>query len=100
MNPFIWCVVGALAGWIAGVFVPTRSLINRIENVLVGVFGAFIGGEFVARVALGTTPGSGFQASSLMLAIAGAIGLLGLLSVMRKAVGPMRPHKLRKKPRP
>jgi uncharacterized membrane protein YeaQ/YmgE (transglycosylase-associated protein family) len=99
MNPVIWCAVGAIVGWLASVAMPVPGLVTRIETVLVGVFGAFIGGEFVAHYVGASTPTSGFTASAFLLAVGGAIALLALLGVMRKAVGPMRPHK-RKKARP
>ena len=79
---------------------PARGTVTRIETVLVGVFGAFIGGEAVAHVFAGGTAPTGFTGSALLLAIGGAITLVALLAVMRKAVGPMRPHKLRGKGRP
>jgi uncharacterized membrane protein YeaQ/YmgE (transglycosylase-associated protein family) len=97
MNPLIWCAVGAIAGWLAGTMMPAPGLANRVENVLVGVFGAFIGGDFLSAVLGG--PMTGFRASSLGLAVGCAVALLALLAVFRRAVGPLRPHKLRKKPR-
>ncbi|GAB3655015.1 GlsB/YeaQ/YmgE family stress response membrane protein [Ramlibacter alkalitolerans] len=100
MNPFIWCVVGAAAGWMAGTVMRAPGLASRVENVLVAIFGAFIGGEFLAALLAGPEPATAFRTSALGLAIAGALGLLGLLAVFRKAVGPMRPHKLRRKARP
>jgi hypothetical protein len=64
-----------------------------VEAVLVGVFGAFIGGEFLADMLGGAVtaanPGFGFGAR-IMLAAASAAALVGLLAAMRKAVGPMR----------
>lgn len=68
---------------------------TRIEDVLVGVFGAFIGAEFVSGMmhAKGT-PDFGFGAR-FGLAIGGAVLVLGLLMMMRRSVGPMRPGKKR-----
>lgn len=98
MNPFIWCAVGAVAGWVAASLLPGAGLTNRVECVLVAIFGAFIGGEFLAAMLVGEPAvDSGFQVSSLGLAVAGAVVMLALLGIMRKAVGPMRPHKVRKK---
>ena len=66
-----------------------------IENILVGVFGAFIGGDFVAAMISGSTVVNDkeFRMSSLGMAIAGAIVMLVVLRVMRGAVGPMRASK-------
>ncbi len=68
---------------------------TRIEDVLVGVFGAFIGAEFVSGMlhAKGT-PDFGFGAK-FGLAVVGAVVALGLLILMRRSVGPLRPGKKR-----
>jgi uncharacterized membrane protein YeaQ/YmgE (transglycosylase-associated protein family) len=87
----IWCAIGAVIGWIVGTVAGKNTYASRIEDVLVGVFGAFIGGEFLAdmvRDAAVVDPG--FTITALALAVAGALGMLGLLAVMRRAVGPMR----------
>lgn len=74
-----------------------RTLI--IENVLVGVFGAFIGGEFlVAMLTAGPVP-EGFRIGSLAVALGTAVVLLFLLKLMRKAVGPLRASKSRTRDR-
>jgi uncharacterized membrane protein YeaQ/YmgE (transglycosylase-associated protein family) len=99
MNPFIWCVVGAVCGLLACAVMRARGLANRVENVLVGVFGAFIGGEFVAALLGAGSAAGGFRASALGLSVAGALTMLSLLVLMRKWVGPMQPHKLRRKTR-
>ena len=65
---------------------------GRTEEVLVGVFGAFVGGEFVADMLRGK-PTEAFAMSSLGLAAGGALLLLVLLKVMRGAVGPLRSGK-------
>ena len=91
----VWCVVGAIVGWLAGFVIPTPGLVMRIENVLVGVFGAFIGGEFLASLLAG--PGAeGLRGTSLALALVTAAAMMALLAWMRRAVGPLRPHKRKK----
>lgn len=67
---------------------PARS--TQIENILIGMFGAFTGGEFVSVQVSGAAVATGFHISSLALAIAGAVVLLLLLKTMRKVVGPMK----------
>jgi uncharacterized membrane protein YeaQ/YmgE (transglycosylase-associated protein family) len=99
MNLFIWCVVGVAAGWIAGTVMRAPGLASRVENMVVAIFGAFIGGDFVAALLAGPAPATAFRPSALGLAVAGALSMLALLAVFRKAVGPMRPHKLPRKPR-
>jgi uncharacterized membrane protein YeaQ/YmgE (transglycosylase-associated protein family) len=66
-----------------------------IENVAVGMFGAFIGGDFVAAMISGSkvVNDKDFRISSLGMAIAGAVLMLVVLRLMRRAVGPMKSSK-------
>ena len=75
---------------IAGIFIGSSSKVTRIEDVLVGVFGAFIGGEFVTAMLNSGKVQTTFTMTGLLNAAGGAIVLLVLLAYMRRAVGPMR----------
>jgi uncharacterized membrane protein YeaQ/YmgE (transglycosylase-associated protein family) len=68
----------------------SNSTVSRIEEVLVGVFGAFIGGEFVADMLSGGKSTGQFSMTALATGIGGAVVLLMVLRLMRKAVGPLR----------
>lgn len=70
---------------------PTHTSV--IENVLVGMFGAFIGGDFVAAQFNGGVVATTFTISGMIMAIGGAIVILLLLRLMRKLVGPQRNSK-------
>ncbi|HEY8357485.1 MAG TPA: hypothetical protein VIL30_08475 [Ramlibacter sp.] len=67
------------------------SKIMRIEEMCVGIFGAFIGGEFLPSV-LGAAgaPAPGFSGLALATGVGGAAVMLVLLKLMRRSVGPMR----------
>lgn len=94
MHPIILCGIGAAVGLLAGALMGSSSKSVRVEEVLVGMFGAFIGGEFVFAQLNGGQAGTGiFSLGSLGLAIAGAVTLLVLLRLMRGVVGPLRPKK-------
>lgn len=94
INPYIWCVVGAVLGWASGLLMASGGRIVLIENVLVGVFGAYIGGDFVASMLNGGVVNDiDFSLRSLGLAIAGAVLMLLALCLMRRMVGPMKPSK-------
>ena len=90
INFYIWCAVGAGVGWLVGHAMGSSGKVVRIEEVLVGVFGAFIGGEFVPGVLRGDGPDPGFTGTALACAVAGAVVMLLVLRTMRKAVGPLR----------
>jgi uncharacterized membrane protein YeaQ/YmgE (transglycosylase-associated protein family) len=90
INSIIWCAVGALIGAAAALAMP-QGRIAMLESVLVGVFGAFIGGDFlVAMLSDGVVSEKVFRMSSLGMAVGGAVVLLAALRLMRGAVGPMR----------
>ncbi|MFO1261719.1 MAG: GlsB/YeaQ/YmgE family stress response membrane protein [Rhodoferax sp.] len=94
INPYIWCLVGAAVGWLAALMMGNAGKTVMIENVLVGVFGAFIGGDFIAsQLNGGVVNDTDFRIGSLGLAVGGAVVMLVLLRLMRRVVGPMRAHK-------
>lgn len=94
INPYIWCVVGALIGGLACLLMKISEKIIIIETVGVAVFGAYIGGDFVAALlSHGASNDKDFSAGSLGLAIAGSAVMLLALRLMRKAVGPQHQSK-------
>lgn len=76
----IWLIVGALAGWIAGLIVKGYGF-GLIGNIVVGIIGAVIAGWLLPR--LGIVIGSGFVAS-LVNAIIGAVILLVIIGLVRR----------------
>ena len=76
----IWLIVGALAGWIAGLIVKGYGF-GLIGNIIVGIIGAVIAGWLLPR--LGIAIGSGFVAS-LINAIIGAVILLVIIGLIRR----------------
>jgi uncharacterized membrane protein YeaQ/YmgE (transglycosylase-associated protein family) len=76
----IWLIVGALAGWIAGLIVKGYGL-GLIGNIVVGIIGAVIAGWLLPRI--GIVIGSGFVAS-LINAIIGAVILLVIIGLVRR----------------
>jgi uncharacterized membrane protein YeaQ/YmgE (transglycosylase-associated protein family) len=73
---FIWIVVGAVAGWLAGMIVKGGGF-GLLGDIVVGIVGAFAGSWLLPR--LGIHLGAG-----LVPVIAGAtIGAVVLLLVIR-----------------
>ena len=91
-------MVGALLGGAAGLLYKTDDRIVIIENVGVGIFGAYIGGDFVASMLNGgVINDKDFSIRSLGLAVGGAVVCLVLLRLMRRTVGPMQAGKSKKR---
>ncbi len=74
MNILLWIIFGALAGWIASIIMRTNADQGAIGNIIVGIIGAFIGG--MVSNSLGGPDVTGFNLTSLLVAIVGAVILL------------------------
>jgi len=77
----VWLVIGAIAGWLAGLLVKGGGF-GLIGDIVVGIVGALIGGWLAG--ALGISIGSGFIAS-VITAILGAVILLIILRAIKRA---------------
>jgi uncharacterized membrane protein YeaQ/YmgE (transglycosylase-associated protein family) len=77
----VWLIVGALAGWIAGLVVKSAGF-GLVGNIVVGILGSIVAGYLFP--VLGVHLGSGLVGSVIHAAI-GAIILLFVLSLIRRA---------------
>jgi uncharacterized membrane protein YeaQ/YmgE (transglycosylase-associated protein family) len=78
----VWFIlIGLAAGWMAGQL-KTGSRFGIVGDIIVGVIGALLGG-FVFRT-LGLSAGGGLF-GSLIVATIGAVVLLSLLRLTKKA---------------
>ncbi|PXV57388.1 Uncharacterized membrane protein YeaQ/YmgE, transglycosylase-associated protein family [Dyella jiangningensis] len=78
----VWLVIGALAGWIAGLMVKGSGY-GLFIDILIGVLGACLGG-WLAHV-IGFSVGGGFVIS-LVVATLGAVVLLVMLRVLKQCL--------------
>jgi len=76
----VWLIIGALAGWLAGLLVKGSGY-GVFMDILIGVLGACLGG-WVAHVA-GFAVGGGFVVS-LVVATFGAVLLLVMLRMLKQ----------------
>jgi uncharacterized membrane protein YeaQ/YmgE (transglycosylase-associated protein family) len=76
----IWLIIGAIAGWLAGLLVRGGGF-GLIGDIVVGIVGALIGGWLAG--ALGVTIGSGLIAS-IITAVIGAVILLVIIRAIRR----------------
>ena len=81
MSIIIWLIIGAIAGWLAGLLVKGGGF-GLIGDIVVGIIGGFIGG-WLAGV-LGITIGSGMIAS-IVTAVIGAVILLVIVRALKRA---------------
>jgi uncharacterized membrane protein YeaQ/YmgE (transglycosylase-associated protein family) len=75
-----WLIIGAIAGWLAGVLVKGGGF-GLIVDIIVGIVGAFIGGWLagVLHISLG-----GGWIGSIITAVIGAVVLLFLIRLVRR----------------
>jgi uncharacterized membrane protein YeaQ/YmgE (transglycosylase-associated protein family) len=101
INSFIWCAVGGAIGWLAAMLMKSEGRIGMIESMLVGVFGAFIGGDFIVTLMnKGVVNDKDFRIGSLAFAVVGAVVMLIILKLLRRSVGPLQAGKKKPRARP
>ncbi len=79
----IWIIVGAIAGFLAGLVVKGYGL-GLIGNIIVGIVGAFLAGWLLPTLGLSFSLGSPLL-TSIAYATIGAIVLLLLIGLVRRA---------------
>lgn len=83
MELIAFLVLGGIAGWIASLIMGTDGSQGIFLNVVVGIVGSFIGGMLFN--AFGSSGVSGFNIYSLVVATLGAIVLLWIVRLFRRA---------------
>ena len=74
-----WIVIGAIAGWLAGLLVKGYGF-GLIGNIVVGILGAGVAGLLAPRLGLYTESFGGNIVASLL----GALVLLFLIGLVRR----------------
>ena len=77
----VWLVVGAIAGWLAGLLVRGAGF-GLIGDIVVGIVGAIIAGYLLPR--LGIVIGTGIIAA-IIDAFIGAVILLLIVKLIKRA---------------
>jgi len=78
-----WLVVGAIAGWLAGLLVKGDEGLGVIGHVVLGLVGALLGGWVVSQLT-GNDPMDGvFDISTIVTAVIGAVVLVLLVSMIQ-----------------
>jgi uncharacterized membrane protein YeaQ/YmgE (transglycosylase-associated protein family) len=72
MGFLTWLIVGAVVGWLAGILVKGRGF-GLLGNIVIGVIGAIIGGWLAGTFLNIGDPISGFNLTTLVVAIVGAV---------------------------
>jgi uncharacterized membrane protein YeaQ/YmgE (transglycosylase-associated protein family) len=77
-------VIGAIAGWLAGVIVEGGGF-GLLGNMLLGIVGAFIAALLFPRLGLGLTLGGGVV-GAIVASTLGAVILLLIVNLVQRLV--------------
>lgn len=77
----VWLIVGAIAGWLAGLIVKGAGF-GLLGNIVIGIIGAVLAGWLLPQ--LGINLGTGIARAIINAAIGGVIVLV-ILSLIRRA---------------
>jgi uncharacterized membrane protein YeaQ/YmgE (transglycosylase-associated protein family) len=86
-----WIVLGAIAGWIAGLLVRGDERWGAIGHIVLGIVGAFVGGFLAQLLGLSPGPAGGgdvVNIYSIIVAVIGAVIVVVLVNALtrRRAV--------------
>lgn len=83
LNIIVWIIVGAVAGWLAGIVMKSRM--GLIGNIIVGIIGSFIGGFVLTLIPGVQSVEAGLSLGHILTATLGAIILIAILRFIRRA---------------
>ena len=77
----VWIIVGAVAGWLAGLVVRGFGF-GLVGNIVVGILGAVLGGWLFGAIGFSFFPGI---INSIITAFLGALILLFVVRLIKRA---------------
>ena len=83
MGLVTWIVVGAIAGWLAGI-VMGGSAFGLIGDIVIGVIGALVGGWLASTFFHTPNAISGFNLPTIIVAFFGALVVLFVVRAVRR----------------
>lgn len=83
MGIIAWIVFGLIAGVIAKLIMPGRDGGGFILTCILGIVGAVVGGWLATMFGIGGSI-SGFNLNSFLVAVVGAILVLGVFRLLRR----------------
>jgi len=83
MSLVIWLAIGAVAGWLAG-RLWKGGCFGTLGNIVIGILGSFVGGFLANQLSIGAAETGSFNVASILTAVAGALVLLFLVSLVKK----------------
>lgn len=80
-----WIVLGAIAGWIAGLLVRGDEGLGVVGHIALGIVGALVGGFLANALGFGSGREAGdvVNLQSIIVAIIGAVVVVWVVGVLR-----------------
>jgi uncharacterized membrane protein YeaQ/YmgE (transglycosylase-associated protein family) len=82
-NIIVWLIVGAVAGWLAGIVMKSRQ--GLITNIILGIVGSFVGGFVLTLVPGVQSVETGLSLGHILTAMVGAIIIIAVVRLLRRA---------------
>ena len=82
MGLLAWIVVGAIAGWLAGLLVKGQGF-GCLGDIIVGVVGGLLGGFLASRFFNMPDAVNGFNLTSIVVAFLGAVIVVVVIRLLR-----------------
>jgi uncharacterized membrane protein YeaQ/YmgE (transglycosylase-associated protein family) len=82
MGLLSWIVVGAIAGWLAGLVVQGTGF-GLLGDIIVGVVGGLLGGFLASRFFNMPDAVNGFNLTSIVVAFLGAVIVVVVIRLLR-----------------
>jgi uncharacterized membrane protein YeaQ/YmgE (transglycosylase-associated protein family) len=83
VNIIVWLIVGAVAGWLAGIVMKSRQ--GLITNIILGIIGSFVGGFVLTLVPGVQSVETGLSLGHILTAMVGAIVIIFVVRLLRRA---------------
>ncbi len=83
MGILLWVLFGLIAGVIAKFIMPGRGPGGIVVTIILGILGAVVGGFISTQLGFGDI--SGFDVRSMAIAVGGAVLVLLIYGMVRKA---------------
>ena len=84
MNLIIYLIAGAIVGYVASRVMRTNSQQGLLEDIIVGVVGAFLAGYFISPMLGVGTINDAITIPTLLVSLLGAIVLLAIYKAIRR----------------
>ncbi len=81
MGIILWIILGAVAGWIASMFMGTDHNQGTLTDIIMGIIGSMVGGFLMGL--LGQPGVTGFNLYSLMVSVIGAVVVIFIARKLR-----------------